>query len=485
MADGAEPAGAFLSEQHARLLESKRRISSETCARLGIVSQGRALGFEYRTASGMLSFVKWRGPDKSFWIDPEGARLSLWGLDRLSEIAGTQDSLIITEGELDAASVVDAGFACVTSVPNGAPAKPGEGVIDPREDRQFGYLWDDTGLVEPLRLADRIILAVDNDGPGKVLRDELAIRLGADRCYGVTYPAGCKDPSDVLQKYGHGKLREVINGAWALIPDRLCRMGEVVIPGEPTRLTSGWANLDDGLGFRIVPPELIIITGKPGAGKSQFAVNLGLNLSRLHGLRGAIVQFEDSIRRVRRDLDGYSQLWHHGDIDAAEAWVNDMVFVVPPTIGDDDKRDLKWLHTIIWEAAARHGCKWIVVDPWNEIEHMWDRGHGEVEYTNNALRDLKRLARRYDIVIMLVAHPDKAAGRNETIDSMTLYSISGGSAWKNKADHGIIIGREVVEGAETGDTIVKVDKAKDHITMGLPGSVKMRFDPRARTFSST
>lgn len=478
---------AYLSEAHADALESRRGISHETSARLGIVSQGRALGFEYRTASGTLLFVKWRGPDKSFWIDPAGAKLSLWGLDRLSEIAGTQDSLIITEGELDAASVIEAGYEFTTSVPNGAPSKPGDGVVDPKSDRQFAYLWDDHGLIEPLAKATRIILAVDNDEPGTVLRDELALRLGADRCYGVIYPQGCKDANDVLVKHGAAALRAVIDGAFPLIPDRLCRLREVADPGTPRQYTTGWRALDVDLKFRVVPPELVIVTGKPGAGKSQWALNLCLNLSRLHGLKGAIIQFEDSIRRTRKDLEKYAQHWSHGDVDAAEAWLDEYVWLLPPSVAEDDRRDLPWLHTVIWEAAARHGCKWVIVDPWNEIEHMWDRGQGEVEYTNNALRDLKRLARRYDIAIVLVAHPDKHAGRNESVKDMTLYSISGGSAWKNKADHGIIIAREVDDEqskAETGRTIVKVDKCKDHTMMGYPGTAILDFDSEARVFNS-
>lgn len=488
MADGGIPSGLYLSPEHAEALDAKRRISPETSARLGIVSRGKAVGFEYRTQTGMLSFVQWRGPDKSFWIEPAGAPLCLWGLDRLSEIVGTQDSLIITEGALDAASLVEVGFECTTSVPNGAPSKPTEGDVDPRDDRRFSYLWDDAGLVAPLAAAKRIILAVDNDAPGTVLRDELALRLGADRCFGVVYPQGCKDANDVLVRYGREELVKVIDEAFPLIPDRLCKLSEVKDPGAQVKYTSGWRALDEGLKFRIVPPELVIITGKPGAGKSQWSLNLCLNLARLHGLKGAVVQFEDSIRRVRCDIQNYAEHWHHGDVDAAERFVDRHVWVLPPSVADEDRRDLMWLHRVIWEAAARHGCRWVLVDPWNEIEHMWDRGQGEVEYTNNALRDLKRLARRYDIAIMLVAHPDKHGGRNESIDTMTLYSISGGSAWKNKADHGIIIARETQgEGdgkVETERTIVKLDKCKDHQVMGFPGVASLDFDTLARVFKS-
>lgn len=72
----------------------------------------------------------------------------------------------------------------------------------------------------------------------------------------------------------------------------------------------------------------------------------------------------------------------------------------------------------------------------------------------------------------------------ESIEEMTLYSIAGGAVWKNKADHGVIIGRELTETGLTGNTIVKVDKCKDWTKMGVPGSVTLGFNQVNRTFHS-
>ena len=82
----------------------------------------------------------------------------------------------------------------------------------------------------------------------------------------------------------------------------------------------------------------------------------------------------------------------------------------------------------------------------------------------------KRLGRRYGITIIIVAHPDKGAGRGEAVDDMTLYSISGGAHWKNKADGGIIVAQQMGESGATGNTVIKVDKRKDWDIMGTPTS---------------
>lgn len=58
------------------------------------------------------------------------------------------------------------------------------------------------GEVEPrvrgageLDQASRILLATDNDEPGQALAEELARRLGRERCWRVRFPVGEPDPA--------------------------------------------------------------------------------------------------------------------------------------------------------------------------------------------------------------------------------------------------------------------------------------------------
>jgi twinkle protein len=251
----------------------------------------------------------------------------------------------------------------------------------------------------------------------------------------------------------------------------------------------------------VCPPELIIVTGKPNAGKSTWALAWMLNIARLYGVPGAVIQFEDNIERTRWEVDTYMKRWsvdmvrEETDMDTGEVrtllnYAADPNFrdkylrFISPSVEEEDKRDLEWLRATIREAVCRHGCGWVIVDPWNEIEHLFDRSFREDQYVNNALRELKKIARQYQIALVIVAHPDKSGGRTESIDDMTLYSISGGAAWKNKADHGIVIGREISSGGETGNTIVKIDKSKDYREMGIPGQVALKYERERNLFST-
>lgn len=472
-----------------RELWERRRLSPATIAALPITARSNALGFHYRNSRGALKFTKWRGPNKKFWIEPAGERLLLWNLGCCTHLNSTGGTLVITEGEFDAASVIEAGFPCAVSVPNGAQAAAQTGDIIPSQDSAYAYLWNGDRLIPELEAAQKIIIASDGDAPGRALAAELALRLGIERCFLAHYPPGTKDASDVLVKHGPEALHAMLQGASAIIPDKLVRWSELPAHEPPRGLASGWRDLDRHL--LLTFPELVVVTGKPGSGKSRWALSWVLNLARLHGVRWTYVSLEDASNRMRRHTELYARTWsgaslmddHTGELrtpipkGGERDWLDAHANFQSPSVTEDDTRDLEWLKRIIWEAACRHDCKIIVLDPWNELEHMWDRrGMTVDEYITGALRDLKRLARRYGVTIVIIAHPDKNAGRNETVEEMSLYSISGGAAWKNKADGGIIVAQEQGTDGPTGNTIIKIDKRKDWDTMGTPGFVVLGFD---------
>ena len=421
-----------LSSTHAEWLEDVRKIPSEIAAEMGFVSRGSNLAFEFRR-NGELLFRKMRRetPEgKTFFIEPSGSPLILFNEDCLNEPCGPDVPLIICEGEIDAASWAAAGATRVVSVPNGAAGKPGEGDIVPSEDRQFAYLWKGDALLPGLQRFSKIILATDSDRAGLVLRDELAIRLGRSRCYVIEYPTGCKDANDVLQKHENGAeiLMHMIDEARPIVPNKLVPLLDIPERGVRMQYSTGWSGLDPHI--RIVPPELIVVTGAPGSGKSQWTLAMCMNLARIHGLRGAILQFEDNPDRNRRDVLAYGRAWSQSEGAGVghdfQAWARRMFFAISPKEDDDGQVNfnLEWLQRAIEEAATRHGCRWVLIDPWNEVEHVWNVRENETNYTNAALRDLKRIARRYQIALIIVAHPSKGA-EAKTIDDASLYDVSG------------------------------------------------------------
>lgn len=474
-----------LAEKHAIWLEETRGISSEIAAQAGVVTLNNWPAFEYRR-NGHLQYRKMRietEHGKSFRRDRTGVQSCLFNEDCLTETSSPNAPLIITEGEIDALSWLTIGATHVVSVPDGAQlAKPGEGEIVVSSDTAFSYLWENGALKPGLQRFKKVIIATDGDEKGLILRDELAVRLGRGRCWFVTYPDGCKDSNEVLVQHGADGLWDVLENAKPFVPNKLVKFSDIPLRGDRAAYSSGWSGLDKHL--MIVPPELIIVTGSPGAGKSQWTLAMCMNLARIHGLKGAILQFEDNPERNRRDLLKYANAWSSdpsaGVTPSAGAWVDRMFRTISPKEEEDGAVDfnLKWVQSVIEEAALRHDCRWVMIDPWNEIEHVFGTNETETTYTNQALRELKRLSRKLQIAVIIVAHPGKGAN-GKTINDLSLYDVSGSAAWKNKADHGIIVHRPDPDGLET---LIKIDKSKDWAVMGRPGTVAMQFAPQRASF---
>uniref|UniRef100_M1BW74 Nucleic acid binding protein n=1 Tax=Solanum tuberosum TaxID=4113 RepID=M1BW74_SOLTU len=157
-----EPLGDMLTAYF-----SKRMISKDTLKRNHVMQMAGdqiIIAFTYRR-NGMLIGCKYRTLEKRFWQE-KGADKVLYGLDDVREA----DEIIIVEGEIDKLSVEEAGFPNCVSVPNGAP----QGIASKE--------------LLPLEEASRIVLATDGDLPGQALAEELARRLGKERCWQVCWP---------------------------------------------------------------------------------------------------------------------------------------------------------------------------------------------------------------------------------------------------------------------------------------------------------
>jgi twinkle protein len=164
----------------------------------------------------------------------------------------------------------------------------------------------------------------------------------------------------------------------------------------------------------------------------------------------------------------------------AHAWAGHWIRAIEPEQDiDAPPRNLAWLTETLREARQRHDCRWAILDPWNELEHLWDKGQTEAAYINDALRFIKRLARALNMIIFIVVHPTKEGGRQKDITDMSLYDIAGGAAWYNKADHGFIIHR--VDQTQP-ELFCKLDKSKDHRDLGTPGIVQLRYDPNKSNY---
>lgn len=465
---------------------AKRGISKSTLdkANIGYLQpQGKqhgAIQFP-RYKNGEVVAIKYRTHDKRMW-QSKNPEPCFFNHDNAKQSG--QDTLIITEGEIDALSWMEAGFYNVASVPDGAPAVTAKNL-----DKKFAFLED--GLVDHFKT---FVLSVDNDEPGQGLERELTNRLGRHKCFRITYPPECKDINDTLKVHGSGKLTEIYGKAkpfpidglytsedlWEAALD-LYRMG--LRPGEST----GWPTVDKY--YTVRPCEMTVLTGMPASGKSTWLDALAVNLYLQHEWKIAFCSPENW--PIQRHMASIAEKliekpfatntfscprMSEEEFRRAIEKINGAFFW---TQLPDDSMDFDGVLDVMQAAISRHGVKGVVLDPWNELEYHRPAHLSETQFVSQALGKIRRFARMNNVHVWIVAHPAKPKKNEDgTYPVPRLYDISGSAHWFNKADNGVAVHRE---NAESNDVQIYVQKIRFR-EVGQLGRIDMRFIKDSGTF---
>lgn len=472
-----------LSSKALQFFEQDRGISNNTLLRFKITEateympqlskEATAICFNYFRKQELVN-IKFRGPQKSFKLAKD-AELIFYNIDA---IEGNHEAVIV-EGEIDCLTMHECGIFNSVSVPNGA-AKGNQKLE--YLDNCFQFFTDKT----------KIILAVDNDGPGIGLRNELARRLGYERCYQVKYPEGCKDANDVLRQHGKEAVKLMIEGATEWPIHGLISMDEMYPEvldyfenGYPKGCRAHIPEFDDYLTF--YPGQLTTITGIPGSGKSEFVDYMMTSLTRFHGWTWAICSFEcppaihvtklaekftnrsfahrkNPDHRMTKDQFEYSI----GMIDKYFHFIN--LSLVDITMEGLIKK--------AEELVLRKGINGLLFDPWNCIEHKSGE-QSETKYTLMCLNTLINFLDKYGVHGFLVAHPTKLAKDKRTgkYEIPTMYSISGSAHFFNRTHNGISVYRDF----QTNVVDVYVQKVK-WSWLGKLGFSSFYFDTMTRQY---
>ena len=378
--------------------------------------------------------VKYRDGRKNFKLY-KGAEKVFYNIDATVG----HDSVIIVEGEMDVCAIHESGFKSVVSVPNGATLNT----------NNLDYL---DNCIDYFEDKEKIIIAVDTDEAGIALQTELVRRFGAEVSWVVDF-GDCKDANEYLIKYGATSLSSILKTAKPVPLENVVTFNDIedeviefVKNGFKRGYQIGLENFDNI--FSTYTGQFITVTGIPSSGKSDFVDQMVVGYNKLYGWKTAFASPENAptylhahklMRKIWGNMPTVNDINTGKWTEVAET-VNENFFFI-----DMEKYNLEEVLSKGAELVKRKGIKCLVIDPYNKIRSNDSLNDVNV-YTMEYLSKIEVFAKKYDVLVIIVAHPTKMYRNQEgNIEEPTMYNIKGGGEWYDASYHGILVHRNYEE----------------------------------------
>ena len=401
--------------------------------------------FNYMMGGNLIN-VKYRDGRKNFKLY-KGAEKIFYNID---SIVG-HNFCVIVEGEMDVLALHEAGIKNVISVPNGATLN----------NNNLNYL---DNCIDYFTDKDKIIIAVDQDEPGQALQQELIRRLGAEICYTCSFD-DCKDANEYLLKYSKDELIKVINKAKPVPLENVTTFKDIegdvcdfVQNGFKPGYQIGLRDFDNI--FSTYTGQFITVTGIPSSGKSDFVDQMVIGYNQNYSWKIAFASPENAptylhahklMRKIWQGMpskvDINSDKWNR-----ISEHINENFFFI-----DMERYTLDAILKKGAELVKRKGIKCLIIDPFNKIRDVNAISIDVNAYTLEYLTKIETFARKYDVLVIVIAHPTKMyKDANGKIEEPNMYNIKGGGEWYDASYHGLLVHRDY----ENRTTKVKVLKVK-------------------------
>ena len=437
----------------------KRKISQKTCSFYKIFRDEELLRFPYFSSDGVLQGCKVRTKKKIFKY--EGVSTDTLFGQHLFPTTGKR--IVVTEGELDAASCYEAmpGWAMV-SLPHGAASAKKD--IQKQIPLFQGY--------------QEIVLFFDNDEPGRKAAEEASNVLPPGKVK-IARMNAYKDASEALMAGDSDAIRKAIWDATDYRPDGIVDgkslLELVTTPQKPFDHEYPFQGLNEKLhGIRY--GELVTFTSGSGCGKTSVMRNLAVDLLQ-KGESVGILELEASNRRTALGLmsTAVGKNLHLGEHDKEElndAFKKTMANWKLYLFDGFGSFDPDIIYNRIEYLATGLDCKIIILDHLSILLSGLDGD--ERRMIDTTMTRLRSLVERCGISLFLVSHlrrtnTDK---NHEEGARVTLGQLRGSSQIACLSDSVIGLERNMQSTDKESTTTVRILKNRYSGEVGVACQLK-------------
>lgn len=398
------------------------------------------------------------------------------------------EPLLICEGETDTLSAIEAGYSNAVSIPSGCANM-----------QWIEYNWD------WLENFDKIVLWFDDDEAGIKARQDACHRLGTWRTYYVeTHEEHdgikLKDINEILIYKGKDVVLNYINKPFEIpIEDVMdLSQAEDFNIENVEGLYTGIKDLDNQI-YKLIFGTVNIITGRSGSGKSSLvnqiaicqAVQQGYDVFVFSGeLPAPILRNWVEVNMIGREhimlKENHVRVLDSKARETMANWYKGKVLVY------DDSQDTsaKAILNKMEEMARKRGTKVFLIDNLMMVDLECSE-EARLEAEKTFVKDLIMFAKKFNVLVFLVAHPRKIssdqrvtkediAGSGNIVNlAHTVFSVH--RYTQKEKDGELNFRNDYVHGKEPKEYDTVVEVLKNRIT-GLLPSVELYFDYNSYRF---
>lgn len=412
----------------------KRGISDATIDYLDIREDERGnCVFNYYDTNDVLTLVKYR-PSRT--VDKSKGEIKTWCqkdadttplLFNMNRVNSSKP-LIVTEGEIDAASAICAGYINTVSVPFGAG--------------NFHWIEENWDWLEQFK---EIIIWADNDEAGEKMRKECIYRLGSWRTKYIQTPQSFEkdgkkyklnDINDCLQAGGKEFILKLISEAKDVPIASVIDYADIeeLDMSKVGGVKTGIKPIDKEL-IKLYYGTLTILSGRPGSGKTSL-IDQTAAMAMDNGDPVFLFSKElpprlsanwfNTIIAGRRNLKTFEQsdgssyyAVPYETQKKMQKFYKNKLFIYK----DSEPNDYESVLRSAEECVRKYGAKLIVLDNLMMLDLRCSSENMNLAQTK-FVNDLINFASKYYVSVVLVAHPKKTA---DMTSDVSMYDISGSS----------------------------------------------------------